>query len=55
MTYPREDKYESRHFVKEEPSKYKRGQQECSITQRKTINKKNDSRGNDVEKNDYNR
>ena len=26
MTYPREDEYESGHFVKKEPSKYKREQ-----------------------------
>ena len=55
MTYPREDKHKSGHFVKEEPSKYKRGQQRCSITQRRTMDKENDSRGNNVEKNDYNR
>ena len=55
MTYPREDEYESGHFVKEGPSKYKRGQQGCSITQRKTMNKENNSEGNDVEKNNYNK
>ena len=55
MTYPREDKHKSGHFVKEGPSKYKRGQQGCSITQRRTMDKENDSRGNNVEKNDYNR
>ena len=45
----------SGHFVKKGPSKYKRGQQGCSITQRRTMDKENDSRGNNVEKNDYNR
>jgi len=55
MIYPREDEYESRHFVKEGPSKYKRRQQGCSITQRKTVNKENNSRSNNVEKNNYSR
>jgi len=55
MTYLRKDKYESGHFVKKGSSKYKREQQGCLITQRRTMDKKNDSRGNDVEKNDYNR
>jgi len=55
MRYPREDKHKSGHFVKEGPSKYERGQQGCSIIQRRTMNKENDSRGNNVEKNDYNR
>jgi len=55
MTYLRKDKYKSGHFVKEEPSKYKSGQQGCSITQRRTMNKQNDSGDNNVEKNGYNR
>jgi len=55
MTYPRKYKYKSGHFVKEEPSKYKRGQQGYLITQRRTMDKKNDSGDNDVEKNSYNR
>jgi len=55
MTYLREDKYKSKHFIKEELSKYKRGQQGCLITQGRTVDKENDSRSNDVEKNDYNR
>jgi len=55
MIYPREDEYESRHFVKEGPSKYKRRQQGCSITQRRTVNKENNSRSNNVEKNNYSR
>jgi len=54
MTYSRKDKYKSRYFVKKEPSKYKRGQ-ECSITQRRTMDKENNSEGNDVEKSGYNR
>ena len=54
-TYSREDKYKSGHFVKKEPSKYKREQQGCSITQRRTMDKENNSGGNDVEKNNYNR
>ena len=55
MTYSRKDKYKSRHFVKKGPSKYKRGQQGCSITQRRTMDKENNSEGNDVEKSGYNR
>jgi len=55
MTYPRKNKYKSRHFVKKEPSKYKRRQQKCLITQRRIMDKKNDSRNNDVEKNGYHR
>ena len=55
ITYSRKDEYKNRHFVKEEPSKYKRGQQGCPITQRRTIDDKNDSRGNNVKKNGYNR
>ena len=55
MTYPRKDKYKSGHLVKKGPSKYERGQQRCLITQRRTVDKENDSGSNDVEKNDYNR
>ena len=55
MTYPREDRYESGHLVKKGLSKYKRGQQGCSITQRRTMDKKNNSGSNNVEKNNYNR
>ena len=55
MTYSRKDKYKSRHFVKKGPSKYKRGQQGCSITQRRTMDKENNSEGNDVEKSGYNK
>ena len=51
MTYPREDRYESGHLVKKGLSKYKRGQQGCSITQRRTMDKKNNSGSNNVEKN----
>jgi len=53
MTYPGKNKYNSRHFVKERLSKYKRRQQGCSITQRGIMDKENHSRSNHVEK-DYN-
>ena len=55
MTYLRKNKYKSGHFVKEGLSKYKRRQQECPITQKRTMDKENDSGDNNVEKNSYNR
>ena len=55
MTYPRKDRYKSEHLVKKGPSKYKRGQQGYSITQRRTVDKENNSKNNNVKKNSYNR
>ena len=51
MTYTRKDEHKSRYFVKKRSSKYKRRQQRCLTTQGRTMDKKNNSRSNYVEKN----
>jgi len=52
VTYFRKDKYKDKHLVKKRSIGYKERQYGHSTTQRRSMNKKNYSRSNDVEKED---
>ncbi len=55
-TYTREDEYKSGHLIKEEASRHQERQQECSVTKRRIIATKDNSRDhNDQKKNDSGR
>jgi len=50
MAYIWKDKYKSRYFIKKRLDRYKRRQQECLDAQRRIVDKKNNSRNNNVKK-----
>ena len=50
MTYTGKDEHKSRYFVKKRSSEYKRKQQGCLTTQGRTMDEKNNSRSDYVEK-----
>ena len=52
MPYSQEDKYKSRHSIKEGASRHQRGQQGCPAIERRIVAAKNNGRDhNDQEKN----
>ena len=50
MAYIWKDEYKGRYSIKKRPGKYKRRQQGCSDVQRRIMDKKNNSRNNNVKK-----
>ena len=55
MAHSRKDKYKGRHLVKERLDQYKRRQQGCSSAQERTMDEKDNSRSNNVEKDNNNK
>ena len=49
MIYTWKDKHKGRYLVKKRLGGYKRGQQGCTVTQRRTMEKENHSRNNNIE------
>jgi len=50
MAYIWKDEYKGRYSINKRPGRYKRGQQECSDAQRKIVDKKSNSRDDNVKK-----
>ena len=50
MTYSREDKHKGRHPLKKGTGQYKRGQQGCTITKGRDVNKEDHRQDYDVGK-----
>ena len=50
MVYTWKDKHKSGYSIKKRLGRYKKGQQGCLDAQKRIVNKKNNSRDNDVKK-----
>jgi len=50
MAYTWKDKHKSRYSIKKRLDRYKKRQQECLDAQRRVVDKKNNSRNNNVKK-----
>ena len=50
IVYTWKDEHKDGYFIKERPGRYKREQQGCSDAQRRIVDKKNNSKGNNIKK-----